>query len=150
MYSRHTTDSSLILASKPTGIINVTPLLTLEEATESVQPIADYALSHNGTVVIEELPSWQAFFSKYVLVAQAGTGAESVLVSRLIPSDLFTTEEGKAQVTEVLVNMVQQYGVNPYIVVGTPFLYNETANATSVTPAWRNSLWQVKNEVQGP
>ncbi|KAF9045931.1 FAD-binding domain-containing protein [Hymenopellis radicata] len=127
----------------PSGIINVTPLLTLEEATESVQPIANYALSHNGTIVVEELPSWQAFFSKYVLVAEAGVGAENVLVSRLIPSDLFTTEEGKAQVTEVLVNMVQQYGVNPYIVAGPPFLYNETANATSVTPAWRNSLWQI-------
>jgi hypothetical protein len=42
-----------------------------------------------------------------------------------------------------MIKMIQQYGVNPYIVVGTPFLFKGPANATSVTPAWRNSLWQV-------
>lgn len=33
----------------------------------------------------------------------------------------------------------------PYIVVGTPFLYNYTAGATSVTPAWYDSLWHVRS-----
>ncbi|KAF9045971.1 FAD-binding domain-containing protein [Hymenopellis radicata] len=127
----------------PSGIINVTPLLTLEEATKSVQPITDYALAHNGTVVVEELPSWQAFFSKYVLAAEGAVGNEILLASRLIPSSLFTTEEGQAKVTKLLVDMVQQYSSSPYIRLGTPFLYQGAAHATSVTPAWRNSLWHV-------
>jgi hypothetical protein len=39
--------------------------------------------------------------------------------------------------------MVDTYAVNPYIVQGTPFLFNYTENSTSATPAWRNSLWQI-------
>lgn len=55
------------------GIINVNPLLTLEEARISVQPIVDYALAQNGTATVEELPSWLAFFTKYVLSAEAAS-----------------------------------------------------------------------------
>jgi hypothetical protein len=46
--------------------------LTLDEAKSSLKNISDYALSQNGTVVIETLPSWNMFFKKYV------TGAEAV------------------------------------------------------------------------
>ncbi|KAF8916798.1 hypothetical protein CPB85DRAFT_1287987 [Mucidula mucida] len=113
----------------PSGIINVTPLLTLEEATTSVQPV--------------QMPSWQAFFSKYVLAAEGAVGNELLPASRLIPADLFTTEDGRAKITSLLVNMIQQYRSSPYIIMGTPFLYAGAANATSVTPAWRNSLWHV-------
>ncbi|KAF7335255.1 hypothetical protein MSAN_02336000 [Mycena sanguinolenta] len=42
-----------------------------------------------------------------------------------------------------MVQMVDQYGINPYIVVGSPFLFKGLVNATSVTPAWRNALWQI-------
>jgi hypothetical protein len=55
----------------PASLINVNPLLTLEEANASVQAAAEYALAHNGTVVVEDLPSWQAFFTKYVTSAEA-------------------------------------------------------------------------------
>jgi hypothetical protein len=44
----------------------------LAEAKASLKNISDYALSQNGTVTIETLPSWKTFFDKYV------TGAESV------------------------------------------------------------------------
>lgn len=36
-----------------------------------MKPVADYARSQNGSVVIEELPSWYAFFQKYVLVEES-------------------------------------------------------------------------------
>lgn len=41
-----------------------------------------------------------------------------------------------------MVNMLDF--ANPYIVAGTPLLYNTTANATSYTPAWKDSLWSVR------
>ena len=44
----------------------MTPLLSLQEAQESMKDAVDYTLSQNGTAVIEELPSWLAFFNKYV------------------------------------------------------------------------------------
>jgi hypothetical protein len=110
---------------------------------KSLQPVTDYVEAQNGTVVIEELPSWQAFFTKYVASAQASVGVENTLLSRLIPTKLFTSELGKSTLTNTMVEMIQQYGVNPYIVVGTPFLFKGQENTTSVTPAWRNALWQV-------
>ncbi|KAJ7291112.1 FAD-binding domain-containing protein [Mycena rebaudengoi] len=127
----------------PNNIINVTPLLTNAQAVASLQPVTDYVKAQNGTVVIEELPSWQAFFTKYVTSAQAGVGAPNTLITRLIPTTLFSSEAGRTTLTNTMIKMIQQYGVNPYIVVGTPFLFKGPANATSVTPAWRNSLWQI-------
>ncbi|KAF9262540.1 FAD-binding domain-containing protein [Marasmius fiardii PR-910] len=125
------------------SLINVNPLLTLEEAQESVKPITNFALEHNGTSVVEDLPSWQAFFEKYVLSAQAVVGQPTILGSRLIPADLFTNDSGKDQVHNVTYTMLTKYGINPYIVVGPPFLHNYTEGTTSVTPAWRNTLWQI-------
>ncbi|KAJ7302250.1 isoamyl alcohol oxidase [Mycena albidolilacea] len=123
------------------GLINVNPLLTLEEATESVMNAADFVRAQNGSVVVEELPSWQAFFAKYVLTAEARPGVAATLTSRIIPAALFTTESGKAALTSTMIQMIDQYGVNPYIQVGTPFLFKGSANTTSVTPAWRDGLW---------
>ncbi|GAW08738.1 FAD-binding domain-containing protein [Lentinula edodes] len=128
----------------PASLINVNPLLTLEEAQASVQPIVDYALAQNGTAVVEDLASWQTFFGKYVESAEASVGVQTILGSRLIPTDpFFTDDNGKEALVDLMVKMVDTYAVNPYIIQGTPFLYNYTEGTTSVTPAWRNSLWQI-------
>ncbi len=63
----------------------------------------------------------------------------------MIPAEDFATDSGKAGLLDILTRMVQQFSINPYIVVGTPFLYNHTEGSTSVTPAWRNALWHVRN-----
>jgi len=127
----------------PSTIINVNPLLTPEQATESLKNVTEYVTAQNGSIVIEELPSWEAFFTKYVTTAQASVGVEFTLGTRLIPAELFTTESGKTTVTNTMIQMVDQYGVSPNIILGTPFLFNGPANATSVTPAWRKALWHV-------
>ncbi|TFK56500.1 isoamyl alcohol oxidase [Heliocybe sulcata] len=125
----------------PSNLINVTPLLSLDDAKASLQEASDYVTAQGGTVVIETLPSWYAFFSKYVISAQSAVGQEYLLGSRLMPAKLFQTEDGKQQILDALNNMLP--AVNPYIVVGTPFLYNETAGATSINPVWYDSLWHL-------
>ena len=55
-------------------MIFVTPLLNLTEAKMSMKSAIDFIDALNGTVVIETLPSWYAFFTKYI------TGAEAVSV----------------------------------------------------------------------
>ncbi|KAI0068041.1 FAD-binding domain-containing protein [Artomyces pyxidatus] len=126
---------------KSSGLINVNPLLTLDEAKESVKDIMNYTLSQNGTFVIEELPSWLTFFTKYVLQAEAGVGAEPALASRLLPTSLFADEGGKATVHKVIVDALQLAPTGPTIILGPPVLFNYTVNSTSATPAWRDSLW---------
>ncbi|THH14234.1 hypothetical protein EW146_g6074 [Bondarzewia mesenterica] len=123
------------------NLINVTPLLNLTQAQDSLKEVSDYALSQNGTVVIEELPSWYAFFSKYVPAAQSAVGTENILGTRLIPTSLFETESGQEALYNALVNMLPT--ANPYIVVGTPYLYNGSSSSTSVTPAWYDSIWHL-------
>ncbi|THV00479.1 hypothetical protein K435DRAFT_854708 [Dendrothele bispora CBS 962.96] len=98
-----------------------------------MQPAVDFALSQNGTVIIEELPSWQAFFLKYVLAAEAAVGAPAILGTRLIPAQNFASDDGKAILFNTSINAI----------LGTPFLFNSTKGATSVTPAWRSSIWHV-------
>jgi hypothetical protein len=52
------------------GFIYVTPLLSLEEATASMQPLLDYVRSLKGAsakAVVETSPTWLSFFKKYVI-----------------------------------------------------------------------------------
>ncbi|KDQ14876.1 hypothetical protein BOTBODRAFT_55073 [Botryobasidium botryosum FD-172 SS1] len=124
------------------SLINVTPKLTLAQANASVQSVADYALAQTGGVaVVETLPSWNAFFKKYVLAAEAAVGVENVLGTRLMPTALWDNSTGRDAVYNYLTASLQW--ANPYIVVGTPYLYKYTPGSTSATPAWRDSLWHL-------
>lgn len=63
------------------------------------------------------------------------------MTTRLLPKTLFQTDEGRAQVLNLLLTASKT--VSPYIPVVAPVLFNATANSTSVTPAWREALWHV-------
>ncbi|KAI0646623.1 FAD-binding domain-containing protein [Trametes meyenii] len=127
-------------------IIHVNPLLNNEEAQRSMQSAADFVRARGGSVVIEELPSWLAFFSKYVTSAQAAVGPELALATRLIPAKFFSTASGRAQLSELITSTLPF--ASPYIVAGTPFLFDEEPGATSVTPAWRDAVWHLSVKVQ--
>ncbi|KAI5122687.1 hypothetical protein M0805_009740 [Coniferiporia weirii] len=122
-----------------TTMIYVNPLLSLTEAQKSLKPMSDWILSQNGTAVIETLPSWNAFFKDFVLAAEAPVGTPLILTTRLIPKSLFATDEGRTSIVDVLLSLVPF--ALPYIPVVAPILFNETGGSTSVTPAWRDSLW---------
>ncbi|KAJ7720629.1 FAD-binding domain-containing protein [Mycena metata] len=125
------------------SFISVNPLLTHEEALESMKNASDYTLALNGSVVIEELPSFFAFFEKYVPSAEAVVGVHPVLGTRLIPTSVFSNETAKAQLLNAFSAMVPFATVDPQINAVTPLLYNHTEGATSVLPIWREALWQV-------
>ncbi|EIN14409.1 isoamyl alcohol oxidase [Punctularia strigosozonata HHB-11173 SS5] len=123
-----------------TSLINVTPLLSLEEAHASVAPAVAFALRNGGTAVIETL-TWLAFFNKYVLVAEAAVGVPTILGTRLMPTQLFQSADGRTKISSNMIKFLTTAG--PYIIQGTPFLYKGSRNATSITPAWYNSLWHL-------
>ncbi|PIL27745.1 hypothetical protein GSI_10898 [Ganoderma sinense ZZ0214-1] len=126
------------------SLIHVTPLLNTTAARASMQPAIDFVTARNGSAVIEELPSWLAFFEKYVPSAQAAVGPELDLGTRLLPSRLFSTASGRAQLS-ALINETLAFA-SPYLVAGTPWLYKPragAAGATATTPAWRDAVWHL-------
>ena len=126
----------------PHNLISVTPLLSLSEAQASLKPVTDYALGQNGTAVIEILPTWYAFYEKYLVPHQAPSGAATILVTRLVPTALFETPFGRARIMTLLKAMLA-LGIPPYIPVVPPYLYPYVEGSTSATPAWRTSLWHI-------
>ncbi|OCK96418.1 FAD-binding domain-containing protein [Cenococcum geophilum 1.58] len=124
------------------NLINVTPLLNLTEAKQSLAAVANYTLAHNGTVVIESMPDWYSFYTKYVIPNTASVGTTRIISSRLIPTALFASADGRAQLLDYLAYLLNQ-GITPYIPVVNPVLVLHEPNATSATPAWRNTLWHL-------
>ncbi|KAK7178646.1 isoamyl alcohol [Paraphaeosphaeria sporulosa] len=125
-----------------TKLIHVTPLLSLEEAENSMRPITEFVKSQKGTAIIEMLPSWYSFYKKYLIPNIAPVGQTRILATRLIPTTLFETAEGRTNLTFFLADIVQN-GLLPYIPVSTPFLVDDPHNTTSANPAWRASLWHL-------
>lgn len=70
------------------GFISVTPLLTLEEAQMSMQNATDFVQSQNGTVVVETLPSFYAFFNKYAVPHEEVSFPPQVLLAAV--DDIYT------------------------------------------------------------
>ena len=52
-------------------MIHVNPLLTTTEAEASMQPAVDFVHARNGSVMIQEFPSYLSFFNTVVPSAQA-------------------------------------------------------------------------------
>lgn len=124
------------------NLICVTPLLNVSSATDSMAAASDFALANNGTVTIETLPSWYAFYAKYVVPNIAPVASPRILATRLIPASLFTTDKGRSQLLSFLQSIVAA-GLSPYIPSTTPFLYPWDPTSTSATPAWRDAIWHL-------
>jgi nitrilase len=122
------------------NILSVTPLLSLKEAEESMEPAAAFARANNGSVVIESVPSWYSFYTKYVKSNEAAVGGPRILAGRMIPNYLFDNPEGQAKLLTFLSHIVF-VGLSPYIPATAPWLFPYPANSTSATPAWRDALW---------
>ncbi|KAJ6592868.1 FAD-binding domain-containing protein [Mycena capillaripes] len=126
----------------PAGIIYVNPRLSLAEAKASMASLVAFAYANNGTAAIETLPSWFTFFTRFIVQVQAPVGNSMTIGSRLIPKTLFESATGRARLVAHLLKQTAQFGL-PYIPVGTPIAFNYTPGTTSVTPAWRDTLWHL-------
>ena len=62
-----------------------------------------------------------------------------MIASRLIPQENFESSAGRIHLSQFL-------SAAPGVVIlfAPPTIYNSTGSDTSVTPAWRNSLWHVR------
>ncbi|TPX15357.1 uncharacterized protein E0L32_004634 [Thyridium curvatum] len=124
------------------SLINITPLLSLDEAKESLASLAAYAESQGGAATFTEYDSWYPFYQKYVRANEVAVGNTHLAGSQLVSNGAFGTAEGRAQILSFLTNIVNA-GTSPYIPVVGPVLYDAPANSTSATPAWRTAVWEL-------
>ncbi|KAJ7244489.1 hypothetical protein C8J57DRAFT_977766, partial [Mycena rebaudengoi] len=68
---------------------------------------------------------------------------------RLIPKANFQSREGRAQLVAHLLRQTAAFGM-PYIPVGPPVAFKHEPGATSVSPAWRDTVWHVRTSVGWP
>lgn len=141
--------------------------LTLAEAQASMQPILDFVASGNNSAQtidaeLVTMPTiWQAYQTFLVPILES-PGEGVALASRLIPSALFDTAAGQAEVATVLADIANDltyptsatqtdplsvaYTAPLQILFSPPYNYQPTApgesfSDSSVTPAWRKSTW---------
>lgn len=128
---------------KGNSLINVSPLVSVQQANQSLAQVANYARSQNGTVLVKRYPSWQAFYDAFVAANAVSVGNVHFAATRLIPQSVFASADGRRDLMDFFSYLVSSGG-DPYIPVVPPVLYNETnPKDTSATPAWRKSIWSL-------
>ncbi|GLB04246.1 hypothetical protein AtubIFM57258_009962 [Aspergillus tubingensis] len=123
-------------------LVNVSPLLSVAEANASMAEVAAYAKAQGGSAVIEAFSSWYDFYEKYVTSSSVSVGVTHFAGSRLVPTDVFETAEGRSNLMDFF-ELILANGQTPYIPVVAPVLYNYTEGSTSASPAWRKSVWEL-------
>lgn len=123
-------------------LVNVSPLLSVDQARASLADVIAYAKANGGSATIEEFTSWYPFYEKYVTTSSVAVGVTRFPGSRLIPRSVFETIEGRADLMAFFA-LIQSKGQTPYIPVVGPVLYNYTEGSTSASPAWREAVWEL-------
>ncbi|KAL8286309.1 hypothetical protein RQP46_004797 [Phenoliferia psychrophenolica] len=124
------------------GLIYVNPLISLQEAQDSMDQVGTWAAAHNGSCDISTVANWQAFNLKYLVDAQAPVGRALIGASALLPTSAFTTAEGRKKVLDLMTTNLIDYGIMSYVpVVGSPAALN--TGATAVNPAWYSTVWEL-------
>ncbi|KAL4075613.1 hypothetical protein J3A83DRAFT_4221558 [Scleroderma citrinum] len=118
------------------GNLFINPLLTLKEAESSFKELSDFVHEVGGTFTLKTMSSWLEFFTAHI--GNEMSGVPNVLGSRLIPKENFESVMGRTQLT-----MFLSAAPGLMIIFAPPTSYNSTGSDTSVTPAWRNSLWHI-------
>ncbi|KAI5859293.1 FAD-binding domain-containing protein [Durotheca rogersii] len=133
-------------------------------ARESMSAVMEFALAAGGTGIVEVLPDYIDVWNKYVLPgARTSSGVARMLATRLLPRRLFEDEAGITQIMNFM-RAAQDLGFDPrnfYCPVDTPFVAdgasasaqrsgNTATSATSVHPAWYDSLWDISTSLLIP
>ncbi|KAI0797147.1 FAD-binding domain-containing protein [Abortiporus biennis] len=132
-----------IVVSPNTGVF-VTPTLSADQAEVIMAPIINFRHSlsiPNVTVHSQTFHGWLPFYSKIMQKDRVAIGINMVTSSRFIPRSSFSTTKAREQLHSALVQMTE---TTEYIMIlGTsPFTFHHDGT-TSVTDAWRDTIWHV-------
>jgi FAD/FMN-containing dehydrogenase len=127
-------------------LVYMNPLLSRVGAERSMAKAAAFARARNGTVTIEAL-SWWEIYGKFV--RSAPIGVMRMTNSRIVPGSMFANAEGKEKIMGSLDALLDN-NWSTYIPVDSPFMVDDKKNETSVTRAWRGSVWTISGSTTLP
>jgi hypothetical protein len=147
------------MSNQASGLVLFTPKLNNAQAKASMKNITDYAASLGNIVLNNEVSpggSFYAAYQKYLVPNEEVVGIGSALGSRLIPTANFVGKANQQTLLTAMMNVVKTistpfplkepllytYGAPVQILVTTPYNYKGDGTS-SITPAWRNSIWHV-------
>ncbi|KAH0586775.1 hypothetical protein H2248_005624 [Termitomyces sp. 'cryptogamus'] len=127
--------------------ILINPGSTKEDAAKSMDPLIQFGkrLQSEGvegaSTIVTEFPSWGTFFNAFTKDHVAVVGSSLALASRLISKDNFkTSSDRSALVSALLAADAATPGL--IILISAPSSFPSTGK-TSVTDAWRSSLYHI-------
>jgi FAD/FMN-containing dehydrogenase len=151
--------------SATSGFILATPLLSLDEANTSMQSVFNNlstSLGSNATLnaTVENYGNFYDFYEDLLLPGGQLVGVATAFGGRLVPASQFEGTENQVALRDALLSVkamvtyptrnttdssVVKYGAPFVILVVSPTNYPVSAanDTSSITPAWRESLWNI-------
>ncbi|CAK5281288.1 unnamed protein product [Mycena citricolor] len=118
--------------------------VTVAEATAYMAPMAALAKKLGGTFSIGATKSYLDFHNTYIVpdTATELDGLPQTISTRLVPAETFSTNA--TALLASITAMVQALPVS-FIFANAPYGFKQdpALGPTSVTPAWRSSIWHV-------
>ncbi|KAJ7634766.1 FAD-binding domain-containing protein [Roridomyces roridus] len=135
---------------EPFQALYVTPVLNSSATADTMQPLFAYMESLAPTdpgvqVFATEIPSYGAFFETFIANSGAPVGENAVIASRLIPAANFANETSRASLVDALLQTLAHVTFDLTLIATTPFNVPDDGS-TSVTEAWRTSIWHAVAE----
>ncbi|ESK89354.1 isoamyl alcohol oxidase [Moniliophthora roreri MCA 2997] len=128
--------------------IYINPKLSKEAAAQSMSPLIEFGKrvqkEHGDAAAVTsmtEFPSWAAYFEWFANTNRAAAGISLALGSRLINKENFETPVKQEALVSALLKASK---LTPRLIIhsSTPFSYVPDGG-TSVTEAWRSSLYHI-------
>ncbi|KAF7316391.1 FAD-binding domain-containing protein [Mycena indigotica] len=135
---------------EPYQALYVTPTLNSTATAVTMKPLFDYVASlapkDPGVQFFSvELPSYGAFHEAFLAGSGATVGENAAIASRLIPTANFANASSRATLVDALMETLAHVTFDLTLIATTPFNVPDDGT-TSVTPAWRNSIWHAVAE----
>lgn len=152
----------ITILSVGTGVFIATPLLTHEEAEQSMKPLAEFATTFNlGIVKVQSTESFREGLDPFVQIQEFGIfpGSAWALSSRIVKRESFVQDK-QEELSDILSDFLnaQQNPLEPSLQIlvlclTMPTVYSKKSmpesdlpggpGHASISPHWREGIWQV-------
>ncbi|KAL4251133.1 oxygen-dependent FAD-linked oxidoreductase family protein [Abortiporus biennis] len=146
-------DNAEILARKGFGVTGVatlttfaSPAVTSGEAEKLLAPLIDFGNKivaegvPGAQVIFNEYSSFYPYYQEHIAPIGVPNGIPIAVASRLVPHDNFATSQSKSDLHAAMLDIFPNF-----FILGTSPVNFKHDEGTSVTEAWRKTVWHVLN-----